>query len=274
MIDSLEGLKNIFYRIGYVSHSGSKKLKIQLLAGKIGNMYCPTCGDSRRMNVERLYPTIDQTYVDQLGLKGFRPFNENHEKLRIKEFDEAITPSLYKYDCLQCSSVFTGIIYGGPSGQALAVFPSREGSLSTLNTPKSVSYYLDQASKSHSVGANSAAIAMYRAALEHLLFQQGFTDGMLGQKINSLVRSINNNSAPKWAYELDSEFLKYVKELGNAAIHSNDGDVDQQKTLDNELIAGVKEFFKILLFLVYELEEKKQGLLESFRTASNVINKE
>ena len=59
------------------------------------------------------------------------------------------------------------------------VLPNRTGGLAMPNTPEGVAFYLDQAAKSHSVGANSAAIAMYRGALEHLLFQQGYKTGML-----------------------------------------------------------------------------------------------
>lgn len=254
MIDSLEGLKKLIYRIDRTTYSAdNKRIKIQLLDAKTGYMYCPTCGDNRKMSIEILYRRFDQTIIDQLGLEILQRNRKDYEEEYLKSFDIRLCPSLYKYVCLQCNSTFTSIIYSSPNGQELAIFPS---SLSTPNTPSSVAYYLDQASKSHSVGANSAAMAMYRATLEHLLFQQGFIDGMLGQKINMLVKSIENNKAPKWAYELDADFLKYIKELGNGAIHTNDGNVEQQKHIDNTLISGVKEFYKILLFLVYEYEGK------------------
>lgn len=80
---------------------------------------------------------------------------------------EHLPPSLYSYSCLQCDISFTAVIYCAPEGKpALAIFPLVPGGVSTPHTPEAVGYYLDQAFKSHSVGANSAATAMYRAALE------------------------------------------------------------------------------------------------------------
>jgi hypothetical protein len=35
------------------------------------------------------------------------------------------------------------------------------------------------------VGANSAAVAMFRGALDHLLFEQGLKKGMCGQKLDA-----------------------------------------------------------------------------------------
>lgn len=139
--------------------------------------------------------------------------------------------------------------------------------------PPVFAYYLDQAHKSRSVVANSAAISMYRGALEQLLFEQGYETGMLGQKIAKLLDDIRKGAAQKWAMELDTEFLDVVKALGDGSIHPNDGDVTKQATLDNELLARVNETFQMLLFLVYEAPHKKEEMLTALRTKAQVLKK-
>jgi len=169
--------------------------------------------------------------------------------------------------CGQCDTTFTAVAYDGPSGPALAVLPSTNGGLTTPHTPPGVAYYLDQAQRSHSIGANSAAVAMFRGALEHLLFEQGFKDGMCGKKLADLEKAIVAGTAPKWANELDTEFLKVMKKLGDGSIHPNNGDVSKQQKLDNELIAKVRHTFEMLLFIVYEIPLQKMDRLAALKAA-------
>jgi hypothetical protein len=136
-----------------------------------------------------------------------------------------------------------------------------------------VAFYLDQAHRAQSVGANSASVAMFRGALEHLLFEQGYQKGMLGEKIKQLSEDISSNTAPKWALELEIEFLKVLRDLGNGSIHPNDGDVKKQAVLDNKLIEQVKAAFQMLLYLIYEVPVKKNELLSSLKITANVLKK-
>ncbi len=212
-----------------------------------GELYCPSCGDFRRMDVSKLW---------------LQPLDR-----------QPITPKLYKYTCVQCKTTFTALIYEGPDGPTLTVLPSCRGGLTTPHTPSGVSYYLDQASKAQSIGANSAAIAMFRGALDHLLFEQGYVKGMLGNKLDQLEKDITNNIAPKWAMELDVEFLSVMKELGNGAIHPNDGDITKQSALDNDLIEGVKETFLMLLYLVYEHPHQKMQKLNALKAKAAILKK-
>jgi hypothetical protein len=207
---------------------------------RVGVMYCPKCGDTRRMD---------------LALK-YRPPNA-----------VPVPPILGILTCGECSTTFTAVLYAGPEAQALAVLPSTHGGLTTPHTPTAVSYYLDQAQRSHSVGANSAAVAMFRGALDQLFFEQGFKDGTCGKKLRDLEAAVKENKAPKWAYELDAEFLTVLKELGDGSIHPNDGDVSKQQVLDTELISKLKHTFQMLLFLVYELPLQKQERLAALKAA-------
>ena len=169
--------------------------------------------------------------------------------------------------CVQCDTLFTAVLYSGPDGPALAVLPSTRGGLTTPHTPPGVAYYLDQAQRAHSIGANSAAVAMFRGALEHLLFEQGFKDGMCGKKLKDLEAAIKAGTAPKWAFELDTEFLRVMKELGDGSIHPNDGDVSKQGGLDGELIKRVQHTFQMLLLIVYEVPLQKLDRLAALKTA-------
>ena len=223
----------VFRRALYYKDSGFK-------FERVGQLHCPKCGDVRRMDAILRY---------------------NFDR----EMDTG--PALATLHCVQCDTSFTALLYQGPAGLALAVLPSTYGGLTTPHTPVGVAYYLDQAQRAHSVGANSAAITMFRGALEHLLFEQGFKDGMCGKKLADLEKAIAAKTAPKWAYELDTEFLTVMKQLGDGSIHPNDGDVTKQEVLDSELIAQVRHTFQMLLFLVYELPLQKQERLMAMKAA-------
>src|SRR5262249_22476780 len=159
---------------------------------------------------------------------------------------------LFSARCRQCGTGFTALVYSGPNGPALAVFPECPGGLATPNTPPAVSYYLDQASRAQSVGAQSAAIAMFRVALDQLLLEQGFEGRMCGHKIAALEKAIQSGTAPSWARDLDPQYLRVLKDLGDGALHADDGDVTRQAHLDETLLSQVTETFVELLDVVYE----------------------
>lgn len=203
-----------------------------------GMLHCPVCGDDRRVHL-----TV----------------------LRKRDRSLKNLPILSTLQCVQCDTNFTAVLYQGPEGTSLAVLPSTYGGLTTPHTPKGVAYYLDQAQRAKAVGANSAAVTMFRGALEHLLFEQGFQKGMCGQKLSDLEAAVKAGKAPKWAQELDGDFLQVMKQLGDGAIHPGDGNVDNQKVLDSDLIAKLTHTFQMLLFTIYELPHEKQKRLDGLR---------
>lgn len=217
-----------------------------------GEMYCPKCGDRRRMFVHSIH-------------RARQPIN------RAAWVPPQLVSSLYGYTCVQCETKFTALVYEGPDGPALAVLQSCRGGLTTSNTPRGVAYYLDQAQRCQSVTAYNAAIAMFRAALDHLLFEQGYKVGMLGAKISKLEADIAAGTSPKWATELDTQFLGILKDLGNASIHPNDGNVDRQSALHSQLIAAVKQTFMALLVIVYEAPAFKAAKLAELQRAKALI---
>jgi hypothetical protein len=150
---------------------------------------------------------------------------------KAEDTAEFLGPSLFLMTCVQCRTTCTALVHAGPDGWELAVFSVDRGGLSTPNTPAAVSYYLDQAHRAESVGAMSAAAGMYRSALEILLFEQKYKDGMLGRKINDLLA---DSDAPPWRDQVDAAYLTALKNIGNGAMHPNDGDIERQRQLDRE----------------------------------------
>jgi hypothetical protein len=225
-----------------------------------GDLYCGQCGGPRRVRVVRLWTNA----VEGAG-QGL-----NYEQW-ADPIAKQLTPSLFLLVCLQCSAQFAALIYASPQGPALAILPDHYGGLSTAHTPDGVGYYLDQAHRSRSVGANSAAISMFRAALEFILFEQGFTARMLGPKIAELEAAIAGRTAPKWAMDLDAQFLKIIKRLGDGSIHPNDGDIARQAAFDTVLLIAVDTTFAELLFSIYERQHDQGERLNQLKAALDVL---
>jgi hypothetical protein len=180
------------------------------------------------------------------------------------------SPALFVAFCLECENPMTLVVFRGPQGMQLVALPSTYGGLSTPNTPESVAFYLDQAQKSQAMGALSAAVAMYRAALEHVLHEQGYTEGMLGKRIAALMA---DEQPPEWRGRLDDEYLGVINKLASAAIHANNGDVSQQMVFDAELLRGVRELFIELLDEVYEQPRIRADRLARLKEAAGSIER-
>lgn len=178
------------------------------------------------------------------------------------------TPALFSLECVQCKNENAATVFAGPDGPDLAILTGSRGGLSTPNTPDSVSYYLDQAHRAESMSATSAATAMYRSAVEMLLFEQGYQYGMLNKKIENLL---TDSTPPPWRDRVDDEYLKVLKDLGNAAIHPNDGDIEKQKTLDRGLLVEIRVVFEELLDVVYERPARDAARKAKLRSASDAL---
>ena len=214
-----------------------------------GQMYCPSCGDKRRMAVYKRYSSGSAP-----GGTGLRVF-------------DGILPLLMTYLCVQCSATFNVLVHKEAGGVSLAIFPEGRGTLATPHTPKAVVYYLDQVQKCWSVGAFSAAISMYRVALDHLLYGEGFKKGMVGQKVEALEKAIGSGTAPDWSRNLNTRYLEVLNKLATYALHPNDGDVTPQLVFDQDLLVAVKATFQELLVRVYESPHQQQDRLTTLESA-------
>ena len=114
---------------------------------------------------------------------------------------------------------------------------------------------------------------MYRAAAEHLLFEQGYTVRMLGPKIAALEADRASGKGPAWIHDLDPAYLRVLNELGNAVIHPGDGDISKQAAIDAQLIRSVEATMLELLDTVYELPQKRQSRLSGLQSVAKGFKK-
>lgn len=222
-----------------------------LLKGSVsgfGQLYCPKCQRYSRVRA--------WIFSDRPAL--------GNRFTATGSIAKAIVPSGWTFNCLQCETAFCGMAFDGPNGPELVVFSKISGGLTTPSTSKPVAYYLDQAARADSAGAKSAAIVMFRSALEHLLFEQGYQNGMCGSKLGDLQKDIEAGKAPKWTRDLSLDDLSVLNKLGNAAVHTNGGDIQKQAAFDQGLLIAVSVTFSALLDAVYErpkAEEKRRNRL-------------
>lgn len=222
---------------------------------QVGHIHCATCGRPSRVSLRAVPPRIEFAHRQ-------RPFTAS-----------LVTPSVHLMTCLQCSTLFTALLFAGPQGTELAVFPSKPGGLATKNTPAAVGYYLDQAWRCQSVGALSAAVVMYRSALEHLLREQGYAKGNLYERIEKVGADADAKTGPDWVRSTPQEILHALRELGNGAVHTNDGDISKQATFDAGLLAILNVVIRGLLEEVYERGERNKAIQAELGEAAKVFKK-
>lgn len=242
---------------------------------------CPTCIGPRRVKIVEVTMrgrVYDQSLYRKALVTGRAARDDGEEE---PEFDRALAhlreegmaPALFLLTCLQCETVFTAVVYAGPDGEGLAVFPSVPGGITKSHTPGSVSYYLDQAARCRAVDARSATLAMYRVALEHLLGDQGFDKGMCGKRLEALEAAVKAGTAPDWAKTFDNEVLEILKDLGNGVLHTNGGDISLQENATPEVIDLVTIAFEELLEAVYEGPARARASKEKLQAAAARMGK-
>jgi hypothetical protein len=177
---------------------------------------------------------------------------------------------MYLALCVQCDHLYVLVVHPGPNGIELAALPASYGGLATPNTHPAVAYYLDQANRARSLAAFSAAAAMYRAALDQLLFHEGFENGMLGKKISDLEKAA---SPPTWFKDLNPVYLEVINELGSGAIHPNDGDHKKQEAIDRNLTEAVDSMFTEILDRIYERPKIEADRLAKIKAATAQLRK-
>lgn len=219
------------------------------------DFYCNECLESRKMKVINI--------------------NKKLNNIVGKDLEEALEecyPLIYELTCLQCKSKAYLVVYKHENEFKSIILYEKAGGCSSKNAPEGVKYYLNQAYQARIVGAQSASMSMYRAAMDFILFDQGYKTGMLGKKIEKLEEDINNKNAPKWAMEIDIDYIKVIKEIGNSSVHPNDGDVEKQKEIDSKLLNIVDIIFSELLDKIYEQPIRSKTNLEILKNKIDILN--
>ncbi len=221
----------------------------------LDTLYCPPCAKDRRVRIEILLHTGPLT-----RLARSKPRTTN------SLFDTSEWgPSLLVFICEQCALKFNCLVFDEFKGVAretkVILIPSKAGGLSTPHTPPTVKHFVDEAYKCQSVGANAAAIEMYRVALEQLLHEEGYEIGMLNAKITALEADRVAGTAKPWAADLDTDMLHVLRKLGNKVAHPNDAAA--LTAFDVDTIIGLQEVFQFLLADIYERPKENEQLLSA-----------
>jgi hypothetical protein len=104
-----------------------------------------------------------------------------------------------------------------------------------------------------------------RALLRRQLFEHP-----LCQYVEKLLA---DPTPPEWRRDLDPEYLHVIKDLGNAAIHPNEGRIEQQRALDEAVVLQLRALFVELLDDIYEQPEKRSARLDALREARQVFKR-
>ncbi len=260
MLDNIDGyleaiLENSDMR--FIQTSNNAKTKCMSIRDEfIGELYCPNCGANRKHKVNLSSDICRPSII------------ENDDNLRFSTL-----PVVHEFVCLQCGKGGILVLYKGVEEYELAVLRNTYGGCFTPNTPKEIKYYLDQAYKSRMVGALSASMVMYRTALEWVLYDQGYKDGMLRKKIEDIEKDIKNGTAPQWASSLPVEMISAIKNIGNGAAHTNNGNIDKQNSINKTLLEVVDVVFSELLDVIYEQPIRRKENLEKLKDIGSRFNK-
>jgi hypothetical protein len=180
-------------------------------------------------------------------------------------------PMLLHLECLQCGKAkMTLLVYQGPDGPDVALFPQQRGAGSP-KTPADVAYYLDQARRAASVGARSAAAAMYRSAVELMLYGLGYKQRMLGPKLEALKKDKATGTASVKALRFDDDFGDIARMLGNGAIHAGKAAATKQQGLDVDVVAALEETIDSVLWRLYDEPARDSEHRKKLRRAARKL---
>lgn len=209
---------------------------------------CAKCRALRSMNFEwRGSVVVSQDPLNPtLAMSNF-----NKQQVERAHFGVPRSPGVAILVCRECESRSLSLLAWNE--KELSIVGGQEVSVATEHTPEAVAYYLDQAARCRAANALSAAAAMFRAALEQLLFEQGFMDGMLDKKLRDLDSKRADGSAPAWALKMEQSVLDGLKRIGNGSIHPNGGDIAVQQAISPAALEDVEAVFEELLSEVYEV---------------------
>jgi hypothetical protein len=229
--------------------------------GEFNGTYCGRCSGVRRMALSaassrcaRLNPrhiAATRRTLDQLNRPG----------LDALALAIGVPPPIFSAVCLQCRTTLSLVVDAGPPVEVIVLGAKAPG-LATAHTPDTIAYYLDQAYRSRTRGAFSAALVMYRAALEQFLRAQGYMKGTLFDRIADAV-----HDEPAWLHELDEDLMSALRKLGNIAVHPDDGDIGKQAAFDQSLVRDIEHVFIDVLDEAYEAPARRAERRQRLREA-------
>ena len=211
------------------------------LVSRIGEVMCGRCGGARVCDAAVFHYQPDQLVLAELT-------------------------------CLQCEGSFLLAWYKLDDRTGRAILAPRFADTATSPlVPKAVAYYFEQARLVRSVGANSAAVVMFRGAIEQVLADKKCTTRTCGGKLVELESDLKKGD-PKadWAKGLDTELLRQMKIIGDGGTH---GDAAVIAAYDTEMVDHAETVVRALLHFVYEAPGKKASFDASIRAKADLVKK-
>lgn len=246
--------------------------KLQTTLGSMyGKLSCPYCARPSKFIVSQTADSKTRSFVSQaskpiIPLGSNVPTIPNAKTLSSTAIDTSyLTGSLYQLSCTTCTGKGHLLVHVIAGQQASLIFFYKGSSIASKHSPDSVRYFLEQASSCNQIKAYSATLAMYRAALDAVLFDQGFKKGMVGEKIGVLEKQIQNKSAPHWAGNINLDFLRVIKDLANSSLHISKDDLTEEKKISAVDISLVEKAFAKLLYEVYERQAEENAELAALQ---------
>jgi hypothetical protein len=100
-----EATDDLFGEQGGWPPSGSSRSS-GLRGGPVGNLYCPVCGEQRRMFLVEVY----------IAYRAFYRHPKEGGIILPKELWKAGLHAVFGLRCVQCDAGFTAVMYDGPNG--------------------------------------------------------------------------------------------------------------------------------------------------------------
>jgi len=229
-----------------------------------GRLWCPYCERENRFRIAPIKVTVNENYDERPISKGARGEWDNLSN-DLTRFEG----SFLSYVCTTCEKNGKGLVQQLNGRTVLLNFFAKNSSVASPHCPETVRHYLEQAASCYCTKAYSATLAMFRTALDAVMFDAGYREGMLGQKIAKLERDITDSKAPKWATEINIEFMKILKNLGNSSLHISKEDITAEKSISDVDIKQAELALSRLLHFVYEKDAEEREHLESLRALSD-----
>lgn len=233
-----------------------------------GKMFCPNCRQLNRFHVETVHLSTHQQFAASVPRRKSYPGRVDGRWVSLSTKPELLLESQFRFRCVTCrvaAQVVVVKLVDAPN--LMIIFPSG-GSVATVHTPDAVKYYLEQAYQSYSARAYSATLAMYRTALDAILFNAGYEKGMVGAKIAAMEADIKEGRGPKWARDLAVPYIRVIKNLGNSSLHIANEDLSEERSIGDDLIQQIEITLHAILDDAYEKEAREKDRLVRLEAAS------
>lgn len=235
-------------------------------------LYCTVCNSDMNHDFYLKYNSINKNYLNDI-LSKYKCNYDGDDNIEL--FKEYVLNNLISdldtifimARCCHCENYSNVLIYKENSKPSISVIHEKYDISSSNDIPYNITYYINEALKCKNVNAYSASVAMYRTALDNLLYDNGYTQNKLASKISQLEEDKASGKDDSWLYFINEESLDTLRQLGNYSVHPNNGNINIQEAFyDEKFIHSINKMFKIILDCIYikpkELENISNSIMD------------